>query len=76
MMAGSATLRPADRKLIWRAGADQIEHAHEPKATRTLCNQPIVAERLAWPKRERHEVCDLLAKGCTWSEIRAMHGDA
>ena len=75
---GGATIRPADRKLVWRAGRDGVEHAHDkaPGTTRTLCGQPVIAERLAWPKQSRDETCDLLSKGCTWSEIRAMHGDA
>lgn len=76
-VAATATLRPNQPKLVWRAGEDGVEHAFAkaPGVTRTLCGAPIVAERLAWPKKTRHETCDLLSKGCTWSEIRALHGD-
>lgn len=48
--------------LTWRAGADKIAHAHEPRATRTLCGDLIVLERLAWPNPIRRcMACDSLA---------------
>jgi hypothetical protein len=42
---------------VWRAGPDQIGHAHEyqrhgslsPRGRRTLCGLPITDIRLAWP---------------------------
>lgn len=43
--------------LVWRAAADQISHAHELRALRTLCGQRIVDHRLAWPPQVKCPDC-------------------
>lgn len=47
--------------LTWRAGADKIAHAHEPRATRTLCGERIVDIRLAHDVHRNCRGCESLA---------------
>lgn len=47
----------ATPKVTWRADASRISHAHHPKATRTVCGEPITPETLAWPPLRRCLAC-------------------
>lgn len=49
----------ASPTLVWRAGADQIAHAHvlRKDSRRTLCGIQIVQHRLAWPPVARCPDC-------------------
>jgi hypothetical protein len=44
-------------KVTWRAGRDRVAHAHTPRATRTICGEPVVAENLSWPELRHCMVC-------------------
>lgn len=48
---------PATAKFTWRADASRISHAHAPKATRTVCGEPVTPEQLAWPPLRRCLAC-------------------
>ena len=49
------------RPLLWRAGADQIAHAHRHKLPRTLCGRLALDERHAWPTANVCPTCRELA---------------
>lgn len=44
-------------RIRWTALRDGIAHAHAPGLPRTLCGQPAVAERDAWPTFRRCLAC-------------------
>jgi hypothetical protein len=48
---------PATPRVIWRADASRIAHAHHPKSPRTVCGEPVVPETLAWPALRRCLAC-------------------
>jgi hypothetical protein len=48
-------------RIAWRADADRIAHAHQPKAPRTLCGELVIPERFAWPPLRRCLACASLA---------------
>lgn len=53
-MPHPATATPRPSPIIWRAGADEIAHAHRRGDLRTGCGERIVDERYA---RTSHGRC-------------------
>lgn len=54
----------------WRAGRDRIAHGRVKRtAPRSLCGEPVVGERDAWPELRRCLACASLSQG-----MRAVSG--
>jgi hypothetical protein len=73
-VTASAARMPAP-KITWRAGSDRIAHAHVKRGTRTLCGEPVLDERFAWPKFRNCMVCSAAVEQIPETELRALHGD-
>lgn len=52
------TVTTKPQKVRYRAGADGVAHGHVTGRPRTLCDQPPVAERDAWPPLRNCSVCE------------------
>jgi len=68
-------------RIAWRAARDGVAHASRSNGIRTLCDLPVVAERLAWPEQRRCMGCtsiaiDMIGSGSeTETEQRMAWGD-
>lgn len=71
----AAVTPPAPARIVWRAGADRVAHAHRPGALRTVCSTEIVLERLAWPAFRHCMVCTAALEQIPESELRLLDGD-
>lgn len=71
-MAQAATTPPT---VTWRAGNDQVAHAHLPRALRTLCGLEIIGERFAWPAFRKCMGCVAIVDGIPESELRLLDGN-
>lgn len=47
-------------RVKWLADESRIAHAHLPRQPRSLCGEPAVDERLAWPQIRNCRGCELL----------------
>jgi hypothetical protein len=67
-------------RIRWSALRDGIAHAHaHDRDMRTLCGQPAIAERDAWPTFRRCLACRALVEDlespATEAELRMLWGD-
>jgi len=67
-------------RIRWSALRDGIAHAHtHSRDVRTLCGQPAIAERDAWPAFRRCLACQALVahleSPASEAELRMLWGD-